>query len=55
MGSHTSVQIKRPHITEGHPADLTTKDKELGTDHSYGMVITTAGSRSIDHHAGPLV
>jgi hypothetical protein len=55
MGNRTNVQIERPHIVEGHFADLTTKDEELGTDQRHGMVAATAGSRTVDHDAGPLV
>jgi hypothetical protein len=55
MGNRTSVQIERPHIIEGRPADLTAKDEELGTDQRHGMVATTAGPRTIGHDAGPLV
>jgi len=44
-GHRTSVQIECPHIIEGRPADLTTKDEELGTDQRHGMVATTAVSR----------
>jgi hypothetical protein len=55
MGNRTSDQIEGPHIIEGRPADLTSKDEELGTDQRHGMVGTTAGSRTIDHDAGPHV
>jgi hypothetical protein len=54
MGKRTIVQIKCPHIIENIPADLTTKDEELGTDHGCGMVGTTIGPRTIDDNAGPL-
>ena len=54
MGNRTSVQIEGPHIIEGRPADLTTKDEELGTDQRHGMVVTTARSGAIGHDAGPL-
>ena len=55
MGNHTSAQIERPHIIESRPANLTTKDEKLGTDQRHGMVATTAGTRTIDHDAGPLM
>jgi hypothetical protein len=55
MDNRTSVQIERPHIIEVRPADLTTEYEDLGTDQRHGMVVTTAGSRAIDHDAGPLV
>ena len=55
MGNRTSVQIERPHIIESRLADLTTKDEELGTDRRHGMVVATAGTRTIDHDVGPLV
>jgi len=55
MGNRTSVQIEGPHIIKGRPANLTTKDEELGTDQRHGMVVTTAGSRAVGHDAGPLV
>src|SRR6267154_3548011 len=55
MGNRTRVQIDCPYIIEFTPAgDLTTKDKELGTDHCPGMEVTTAGSETIGHDAGPL-
>jgi hypothetical protein len=54
MGNRTRVQIECPRIIEKIPVDLTTKNKELGTDHGCGMVVTTARSGTIDHHAGPL-
>jgi hypothetical protein len=54
MGNRTRVQIECPHIIEKLPVGLTTKDKQLGTDHCHGVVVTTAGSRAIGHDAGPL-
>jgi hypothetical protein len=36
------------------PADFTTEGEELETDSLHGMIATTAGSRTIDHDAGPL-
>ena len=54
-GNRTSVQIQRPHIIDGRLANLTTEDEELGTDQRHGMVAATAGSKTIDHDAGPLV
>ena len=54
MGKCTIVQIKRPHIIEQNPADPTTEDEELGTDHDRGMLVTVIGPRTIDHNAGPL-
>jgi hypothetical protein len=55
MGNRTGVQIQCPHIIENLPADLTTADEELGTDHRHGMEVTTAGSWTVDHDAGPLL
>ena len=54
MGNRTRVQIECPHIIEEIPFDLTTKDKELGTDHCHCMVATTAGSGAIGNDASPL-
>ena len=54
MGNRTRVQIECPHIIKHTPADLTTKDKELGADHCHGMVAPSAGSGAIGHDAGPL-
>jgi len=55
MGNRTRVHIECPHIIEKIlPVDPTTKDKELGTDHCHGMVVTTAGSGAIGHGARPL-
>jgi hypothetical protein len=54
MDNRTRVQIECPHIIEIFPVGLTTKDKELGTDHCHGMVVTTARSGAIGHDAGPL-
>jgi hypothetical protein len=54
MGDRTRVQIECPNIIEEFPVDLTTKDKELGTDHGCGMVVTTARSGTIDCNSGPL-
>jgi hypothetical protein len=55
-GKRTTVQIQCPHIIGGLPANLnpTTEDEELGTDHSYGMVVTAARSVILDCNAGPL-
>ena len=53
--SHTRVQIECPHIIEDLPADLTTADEELGTDHCHGMEVTTAGTGAINHDASPLL
>ena len=50
----TIVQIECPHIIHGFPANLTTKDEKLGTDHLRGKVTTTARPGTIDHNAGPL-
>ena len=54
MDSRTRVQIECPYIIGIFPVGLTTKDKELRTDHCHGMVVTTAGSGAIGHDAGPL-
>jgi hypothetical protein len=54
IGKRTTVQIECPHIIEELLAILTTEDEELGTDHGYGIVTTTAWSGTIDHYAGPL-
>ena len=54
MGKRTRVQIKCPHIIQTFPFDLTTEDKELGTDHCRSMAITTDGPGTIDYDAGPL-
>lgn len=54
-GQRTRVQIKCPHIIENLPADLTTADEELGTNHRHGMEVTTAGPGAIYHDAGPLL
>jgi len=54
VGKRTRVQVERPHIIQELPVDLTTEDEELGTDHRYGMAITTNRPRTIDHDAGPL-
>jgi hypothetical protein len=52
-GKRTRVQIERPHIIGGLPANLTTEDEELGTDHGCGWAVTTARSGAIDHNTGP--
>jgi hypothetical protein len=36
MGKRTTVQIECPHIIGGLPANPTTEDEELGTDHGCG-------------------
>jgi hypothetical protein len=56
IGKRTTVQIECPHIIGALPANLnlTTEDEELGADHSYGMVVTTARSRTVDYNAGPI-
>jgi hypothetical protein len=54
MGKRTSVQVECPHIIQELPIDLTTKDKELGTDHRDRMAITTGGPGTINQDAGPL-
>ena len=53
IGKRTTVQIECPHIIDGLPASLTTEDEQLGTDHGYGIVVTTTWSGTIDHNAGP--
>ena len=54
MDNHTRVQIECPYIIKNLPAEVTTEDEELGTDHRRGVVVTPGGSRTIDHDAGPL-
>ena len=54
MGKHTRVQVKPPHIIQELPVDLTTEDEELGTDHRYGMTVTTNRPGTVGHDAGPL-
>ena len=54
ISKRTTVQIEYPHIIDGLPADLTTEDEELGTDHGCGMEATTIGGTTVDHNAGPL-
>jgi hypothetical protein len=54
MNNRTSVQIECPNVIENISVGLTTKDKELGTDRCHGMVVTTAGSGTVGHDAGPL-
>jgi hypothetical protein len=56
IGKRTTAQIECPHIIEEDAFEiLTTEDEELGTDHGYGIVVTTtARSGTIDHCAGPL-
>jgi len=50
----TTIQIECPHIIKTLLVNLATEDEEIGTNQSHGMVITTAGPRTIDHDAGPL-
>jgi hypothetical protein len=40
---------------ENLPADLTTADEELGTNHRQGMEVTTTGPGTIYYDAGPLL
>ena len=54
MGKRTGVQVECPHIIQELSVDLTTKDEELGTNHRHSMAVTTDGSRTIGHDAGPL-
>jgi hypothetical protein len=54
MGKRTRVQVERPHIIQELSVDLATKDEELGTDHCHSMAVTTDGSGTIRHDAGPL-
>ena len=50
----TTIQIECPHIIDDLPANITTEDEELGTDHGCGLAVTNARSGAIDHNAGPL-
>jgi hypothetical protein len=54
MGNRTRVQIECPHIVQKLLVDPTTEDEELGTDYRHGMAMTTFGTGTIDHDAGPL-
>jgi hypothetical protein len=54
MGKRTTVQIECPHIVDSLPANPTTEDEELGTDHGDGWVVTIIRPRTIEHNAGPL-
>ena len=54
IGKRTTVQIERPNIIDGFPANHTTEDEELGTDHGCGMAVTTAWRGIIDYNADPL-
>jgi hypothetical protein len=54
ISKRTTVQIECPYIIDRLPADLTTEDEELGTNHGCGIVTMTARSGAIDHYAGPL-
>ena len=54
IGKLTTVQIESPHIVDDFPANPTTEDEELGTDHGCGWVVTIIGPRTIDHNARPL-
>ena len=54
IGKRTRVQIECPHIIDGPPANVTTEDKELGTDHRHSIVAPTARPGTIDHDASPL-
>jgi hypothetical protein len=53
MGDRTGVQIDCPHIIQTLLVDLTTEEKELGTDHRHGMTITTFRAGTIGYDAGP--
>jgi hypothetical protein len=55
MCERTTVQIECPHIIDGLPANPTTEDEELGTDHCCGRVVAIIGPRTIEHNAGPLL
>jgi hypothetical protein len=54
IGKHTTVQIERPHIIDGLPANPTTEDEEPGTDHGCGWAVTNIGAGTVNHNAGPL-
>ena len=54
MGKRTRVQVERPHIIQELSVDLTTEDKELGTDHRDGMTVTSNRPGAVGHDAGPL-
>ena len=57
IGKRTTAQIECPHIIDGLPVNLTTKDEELGTDHGCGMVPTTTRPEHTDcwWNPGPLL
>jgi hypothetical protein len=54
-GKHTTIQIHRPGIVKTPIGGVATEDEELGTDQRHGMVASSAGPRTIDHDAGPLL
>ena len=54
-GKRTAVQIECPHIIDGPPINLTTKDKEFETNHGCGWVLTATGPRTIDYNVGPFL
>ena len=53
-GKRTTIQIQCPDIIKMPLIDPgATEDEEIGTNQSHGMVVTTAGPRTIDGDAGP--